>query len=100
VSSLLCIEDSIGERSTDEYCIFSIILSVLAANSSVALNTVMSSRKADAPWWLKRDASRSENVGWRADRVEVMRVERVGAGSGKIDGMEDLSALSIDRKDA
>ena len=97
--SSLC-EDSIGEDSAAEYWIFSIILSVPAANSSVALNAVISSRRPDAPWWLNSDASLSENVGWRADRAEVMRVERVGAGSGKIDGMEFLSALIMVKNDA
>jgi len=73
---------------------------VLAANSSVALNAVISSCRPDAPWWLNNDASLSENVGWKEVRVEVMSVERVGAGSGKIDGMEVLSALIIDKNDA
>ena len=39
-------------------------------------------------------------VAWRrADNADVINVDRVNAGSGKIDGIEVLSALSMRRND-
>ena len=83
-----------------EYPIFSRILSAATANSCVAWYAAIICGRAFAPWYELTAVRRSEKLGCNDDIVEVMSVDRVGCGSGKMAEMDVRSVDSIVRNAA